>query len=212
MSAGIVAQILNWLRAGYPEGVPPKDYSPLLALLRRGLSREEFDAVIAEIEAADHDPVRVRHIREAIARVSDSAPDEEELRAVAAHLAEKGWPLSERAYGLVVGEPRPDVSPIDGTPVSDGPVQKALRWLRAGYPAGVPATDQVPLLALLRNRLSEEEVRRVAEALAAEEGPETDPASPDAQERMAALLGGAPSEEDVERVRRRLTDSCWEQA
>ena len=27
--------ILDWLREGYPAGVPPKDYIPLLALLRR---------------------------------------------------------------------------------------------------------------------------------------------------------------------------------
>ena len=27
--------VLDWLREGYPAGVPPKDYIPLLALLRR---------------------------------------------------------------------------------------------------------------------------------------------------------------------------------
>ena len=27
--------VLRWLHEGYPEGVPPKDYFPLLALLKR---------------------------------------------------------------------------------------------------------------------------------------------------------------------------------
>ena len=31
--------VLNWLHEGYPEGVPPTDYFPLLALLKRSLSR-----------------------------------------------------------------------------------------------------------------------------------------------------------------------------
>ncbi|MGV9803634.1 DUF3349 domain-containing protein, partial [Mycobacterium sp. NPDC003449] len=30
----LVISILNWLRAGYPEGVPGPDRVPLLALLR----------------------------------------------------------------------------------------------------------------------------------------------------------------------------------
>src|SRR5262249_18790942 len=33
--------VLGWLHEGYPEGVPPKDYFPLLALLNRSLSEEE---------------------------------------------------------------------------------------------------------------------------------------------------------------------------
>ena len=34
-------RILQWLRAGYPEGVPDADYIPLLAVLARRLSTEE---------------------------------------------------------------------------------------------------------------------------------------------------------------------------
>ena len=42
-----------------------------------------------------------------------------------------------------------------------------LRWLRAGYPEGVPGADRVPLLALLRaTPLTEEEVRQVVRNLA----------------------------------------------
>jgi len=33
--------VLDWLHRGYPHGVPPKDYFPLLALLMRSLKEDE---------------------------------------------------------------------------------------------------------------------------------------------------------------------------
>ena len=44
--------ILNWLRAGYPGGVPGPDRVPLLALLRNTpLSEDEVREVVREITA-----------------------------------------------------------------------------------------------------------------------------------------------------------------
>jgi hypothetical protein len=37
----VLSAIVDFLRVGYPEGVPQQDYIPLLALLRRQLSDEE---------------------------------------------------------------------------------------------------------------------------------------------------------------------------
>ena len=34
----VPAKIVNWLRAGYPEGVPGTDYIPLFAVLRHQLT------------------------------------------------------------------------------------------------------------------------------------------------------------------------------
>ncbi|OBI81113.1 hypothetical protein A9X01_24240 [Mycobacterium asiaticum] len=49
-----------------------------------------------------------------------------------------------------------------------------LRWLRAGYPEGVPGPDRMPLLALLRNTpLTEEQIRRVVRDITAEGSPAT---------------------------------------
>ena len=42
---------------------------------------------------------------------------------------------------------------------------KIVDWLTAGYPEDVPGPDRVPLLALLRRRLTDDEVRLVAEYL-----------------------------------------------
>jgi hypothetical protein len=209
MSESVIVQVLRWLRAGYPEGVPPKDFTPLLALLRRNLSEDDFDAVIDEIERHDPELVRVSHIRAAIARVSDAAPDDAELRQVASRLAAAGWPLSSGANRLVQGEPPEGVSPIDGVPSGTGMVGKALRWLQQGYPTGVPAADTVPLVHLLRVRLSEADVFAVAEAIVAKTEKGTSLTPQQIEARATEALGGRPSEEDLDRVRARLAASDW---
>ena len=40
-SSSYFQSVLNWLHKGYPDGVPPKDYYPLLALLSRSLEEDE---------------------------------------------------------------------------------------------------------------------------------------------------------------------------
>ena len=94
MAEGIIASVLNWLRAGYPEGVPPKDSFPLLALLRRTLSDDDYVRIVAELVAEEKKKVRVRHIRDAIERFTSEEPEEDDIRQVAAQLAAGGWPLS----------------------------------------------------------------------------------------------------------------------
>src|ERR1700704_3512336 len=42
---------------------------------------------------------------------------------------------------------------------------KIVAWITAGYPEGVPGPDRVPLLALLKRRLTDNEVRSVAKEL-----------------------------------------------
>ena len=46
-----------------------------------------------------------------------------------------------------------------------GAVARVLSWLRAGYPAGVPRGDYVALLGLLRRKLTDTEVRLIADEL-----------------------------------------------
>src|SRR3981189_3570305 len=42
---------------------------------------------------------------------------------------------------------------------------KIVAWINAGYPEGVPGPDRVPLFALLKRRLSDDEVKAVAKDL-----------------------------------------------
>lgn len=94
----VLTQVLTWLRAGYPEGVPPKDYFPLLALLKRSLTDTEVDAVIGRILTARPDEVTREQIEGAITKITQTEPSEDELHQVAAKLAAGGWPLTGFAH------------------------------------------------------------------------------------------------------------------
>ncbi len=221
MNGGVLARVLDWLRAGYPEGVPPKDYSPLLALLQRTLTAEELTAVVGALAQQETDPVRVSQIRAAITEITAATPGEDEVRRVAAHLAERGVPLSTKAQRIVgdrailaeaaaeaggPGASRGEVS--DGSGAADlSPIAQALRWLGAGYPDGIPAQDRVPILALLRRRLTDDEVQEVCAAVAAQSGADPEISLVDAQVLMMKVLGELPGDDDVERVRARLEQS-----
>lgn len=87
--------VLGWLHKGYPEGVPPTDYYPLLALLKRSLSEDEVvQAAQSILRAATFDsPVSEDQIRDAVREVIAKDPNPEELNQVAARLASVGWPL-----------------------------------------------------------------------------------------------------------------------
>lgn len=91
--------VLNWLHKGYPNGVPPKDYIPVLALLKRSLSEAEVvkAAQIVLKKADGETPVTDHEIEEAIRSVIEKAPNPEEMHQVAARLASVGWPLATPA-------------------------------------------------------------------------------------------------------------------
>ena len=95
-----LASIVGWLRAGYPDGVPERDYMPLFALLRRKLTDEEVAAVADEL-AATGDPASGQAIRAAIRSVTRAVPVDGDIARVSARLAAAGWPLA--------GPDRPDV-------------------------------------------------------------------------------------------------------
>ena len=84
---------VNWLRAGYPEGIPPTDYIPLLALLSRRLTNDEVNTVAKELmDRGEFDNV---DIGVAITQITDESPSPEDVERVRARLAAKGWPLDD---------------------------------------------------------------------------------------------------------------------
>jgi ribonuclease I len=90
--------IINWLNAGYPEGVPPKDYFPVLALLKRSLSEEDVvKAAQNVLRSTAGDTVTEDEIRKAIEQVTAKEPNPEEIHQVASRLASVGWPLAAPA-------------------------------------------------------------------------------------------------------------------
>lgn len=90
---------------------------------------------------------------------------------------------------------------------------RIVAWIVAGYPEGVPGPDRVPLLALLRRRLTDEEVLAVVAELTAraEFG---DPQATgidrvDIGVLITQITDDLPSPDDVDRVRERLASQGW---
>ena len=91
----VLDNVLRWLHDGYPEGVPPKDYFALLALLKRSLTEEEVvRAAQSILRGSDSDTVTEDEIRTAVQAVIEKEPNPEEIHQVASRLASVGWPLA----------------------------------------------------------------------------------------------------------------------
>jgi hypothetical protein len=201
---GVVSRVVGWLRAGYPSGVPEQDYVPLLGILRRTLTPAELeqvvDQLIAEAEQAntEGDSLAVTQLRDRVEQLLLGPALPEDLVRVSARLANAGWPL-----GAGESLTEPDAHPL----VRTGLVTRIVQWLREGYPAGLPEQDFVPLIALLRRRLSDDEVADVARRLAVED--RVTASRIDVGTAIARVTSELPSDDDIERVRRYLTGHGW---
>jgi len=90
----VLNRIIEWLRAGYPEGVPEHDYIPLFALLGSQLTNEDVNLIANEL-ASSADPESADAIKKAIAAVTSTMPHDSDVARVRAHLAAGGWPLAK---------------------------------------------------------------------------------------------------------------------
>ena len=96
-----LTSIIEWLRAGYPDGIPPTDYFPVLALLTRRLSKDEVKVVAREVmQHPDFDDVDIGVL---ITQITDQLPSPEDIERVRARLAAKGWPLDDARDGEETG-------------------------------------------------------------------------------------------------------------
>lgn len=103
-------RVVNWLRAGYPQGIPDSDFVPLFALLRRRLTEDEArelaaDLVAKGLIAPDKIDVAVGYLR-----ITDELASHDELVRIIDHLRESGWEIRDEP--LDADEP--------GAPVEDG--------------------------------------------------------------------------------------------
>jgi hypothetical protein len=89
-----LSSIIDWLRAGYPEGVPDVDYIPLFALLGSQLTDAEVSE-IADTLANESDPDSAAAIRKAIGNVTNEQVRDSDIARVRARLAGGGWPLAK---------------------------------------------------------------------------------------------------------------------
>lgn len=97
----VALRVLNWLEAGYPEGIPRQDRFPLIALLRRRLTEDQTREIVADLtapgalETRGDDPITSNEIEELIARQLRESPSSDDVSRVSARLAAAGWPLAD---------------------------------------------------------------------------------------------------------------------
>jgi len=93
--------VVAWLRAGYPDGIPPTDYFPVLALLSRRLSDDEVKLVARDLmQRGDFDHVDIGVL---ITQLTDELPTPPDVERVRERLAAKGWPLDDARDGEETG-------------------------------------------------------------------------------------------------------------
>jgi hypothetical protein len=115
----LLASILDWLRAGYPEGVPGPDRVPLLALLRATpLTEDQIKDVIRNITAADSPAiadgaVSIDEIESFISEVTQYDAGPENVQRVADKLAAAGWAV-EGVETAGESDEASDEAPADG--------------------------------------------------------------------------------------------------
>jgi hypothetical protein len=90
------SRVLNWLRAGYPAGVPQQDYVVLLGLLRRSLTEAEVHQIAGDLAvlASYGAEITTADIERLIGAATLDSASEEDVARVSAHLARGGWPLA----------------------------------------------------------------------------------------------------------------------
>ncbi|WP_433220716.1 DUF3349 domain-containing protein [Dactylosporangium sp. CS-047395] len=95
--SNFLVRAVDWLRAGYPTGVPRQDYVALLGILRRKLSEDEVRKIARELAGQSNpgDPITTEDIEAMVKEeVLQNATPEDVVR-VSAHLAAGGWPLAD---------------------------------------------------------------------------------------------------------------------
>jgi len=114
MMFGYLERVVEWLKAGYPQGIPDGDYIPLVAVLKRRLTPAEIAELGQQLTArglvpADHIDVGTGYLK-----ITDELPSVEELDRVTWRLREAGWPVEDPrwreeepdgAAGLPTGSP-----------------------------------------------------------------------------------------------------------
>jgi len=93
----VLNKIVEWLRAGYPEGVPDVDYIPLFALLGSQLTNNDVNLIADEL-VHEANPESAEAIKKAIADVTNTTPNDADINRVRARLAAGGWPLAKPVH------------------------------------------------------------------------------------------------------------------
>jgi hypothetical protein len=95
--SSFATRAVDWLRAGYPAGVPRQDYNILLGLLRRKLTDFEVRQIAGSLAglAEQGEVITTDDIEKLITEATLDTAAESDVARVSSHLAAGGWPLAD---------------------------------------------------------------------------------------------------------------------
>ena len=103
LRSNFMTRAVEWLRAGYPTGVPRRDYVALLGVLRRKMTEDEVRKFAVDLAdqsvLAGDDPISTADIEQMISSSLLQEATPEDVVRVSARLAAGGWPLVDPPSG-----------------------------------------------------------------------------------------------------------------
>ena len=103
---------------------------------------------------------RTRSARSLFAALLPRGPARRRPRA-----SPSSWPPASARPCPSSTSTRPSSASEDGSVALNARLRGVMDWLLEGYPAGVPPKDYIPLVALLRRRLSDDEIREIGDEI-----------------------------------------------
>jgi hypothetical protein len=90
MPIAVLQSFIDWIRKGYPEGVPQQDYIALLALLGSRLTHDEISGVALGLMATASDDLNTQTIADAIEMATHEPPSTADIERVRRRLEAAG--------------------------------------------------------------------------------------------------------------------------
>jgi hypothetical protein len=98
MSDSPISKILSWLNAGYPDGIPQRDFPSVLLVLHQNLSDADIESIADDLALQSisngSEPVTADQIRAMVHDHAFQSATEDDVRRVSAAMARGGWPLA----------------------------------------------------------------------------------------------------------------------
>jgi Protein of unknown function (DUF3349) len=86
-----LARVVAFFRAGYPSGMPPTGYVPLVALLRRRVTDDEITSITSELMSRRRRPISNVDVGVRITRITDELPSADDIDRVRHRLEAIGY-------------------------------------------------------------------------------------------------------------------------
>ncbi|QDP97019.1 DUF3349 domain-containing protein [Microlunatus elymi] len=91
-------------------------------------------------------------------------------------------------------------------------IDRVLGWLTDGYPDGIPSRDRFAVIAVLKRRLTDDQILEIVAELTVRDSPaltDGEIGQAEVEELITRVLQEQPSAEDVHRVSARLAAGGW---